>query len=63
MLGMSFEFDQGFICVTSNSASTGSSQDLYFIGNESGDFAIQKFCSFIGANMDIDFWQDGSFML
>lgn len=63
ILGMSFEFNEGYICVTSDSASTGSAQDLYFIGNESSDFAIQKFCSFIGANMDIDFWQASSFVL
>ena len=63
ILGMSFEFDEGYVCVMSDSASTGSEQDLYFIGNERSDFTIQKFCSFIGANMDIDFWQDSIFMI
>jgi hypothetical protein len=58
-----FEIIGGYVFVNALNTETGSTQNLYFAEAHSSGYLINEFCKIYGANIDVDFWMDNSFLV
>jgi len=58
-----FETIGGYVFVNALNTETGSTQNLYFAEAHSSGYLINEFCKIYGANIDVDFWMDNSFLV
>lgn len=58
-----FKITGGYVFVNALNAETGSTQNFYYAKTSSEGYQINEFCRIYGANLDMNFWTDLSFIV
>jgi len=58
-----FETASGYVFVSALNAETGSTQHFYYAETASEGYQTNEFCRVFGANVDMNFWTDVSFIV
>ena len=57
---LSFKVNTGYIFVTAQDRNSGTQQEMYYVETQNNDVFVNNFCTFYGANLDLDLWSSAA---